>query len=326
MSTRKIAFTLIFLLAAAIAGTNAYLIKTAGDLSAKTAEVEKSANEKILILHKQIAALEEAVREATGENARVALSLSEIEKRQELREKSQDELLTEAVAKVAPAVVSIVISKDVQKLEVVFQNPFGDDPFFKDFDIKIPVYRQRGVEHRQVGSGTGFLITSDGYIVTNRHIVNDEKATYTVLLSDGGQKNASVVYRDPNNDAAVLKISGGPYPVAKFGNSSGVKLGQTVIAIGNALGQYNNSVSVGIISGLNRSIEAAGGGVVEKLTNVIQTDAAINPGNSGGPLFTTGGEVIGINVATVIGSNSISFAIPANTIKKSLQQALGISL
>ncbi len=229
-----------------------------------------------------------------------------------------DELLTQAVAKVAPAVVSIVISKDVPLLEIDYVNPFGNDPFFHDFGIRIPVYRQKGFTEKKVGAGTGFIINSNGYIVTNRHVVSDPQAKYTVLLSDGNQKQAQVIYIDEKWDIAVLKIDGGNYPYVKLGNSDKLKLGQTVLAIGNALGEYSNSVSVGIISGLNRTIEAAGNGQVERLEGVIQTDAAINPGNSGGPLVDLQGEVIGVNVATVRGSENIGFAIPINIVKQIL--------
>ncbi len=229
-----------------------------------------------------------------------------------------DELLTTAVAKVAPAVVSIVISKDVPLLEIDYVNPFGDDPFFHDFGIRIPVYRQKGVTEKKVGAGTGFIINPDGYIVTNRHVVADPQAKYTVLLSDGQQKQARVVYVDAQWDIAILKIDGDNYPYVALGDSDQLKLGQTVLAIGNALGEYNNSVSVGIISGLNRTIEAAGNGQIEKLSGVIQTDAAINPGNSGGPLVDLKGEVVGVNVATVRGSENIGFAIPINIVKQIL--------
>lgn len=224
--------------------------------------------------------------------------------------------LTAVVAKSAPAVVSIVVSKDVPQLEVVYQNPFGNDPFFQDFDIRVPVYRQRGTTKKKVGAGTGFLISRDGYIVTNRHVVSDESAEYMVLLSTGGQKKAKVVYVDPNLDVALLNIDGSEYPTVPLDDSSNVKLGGSVIAIGNALGEYNNSVSRGIISGLDRTVKAAGSdGSVEELKGVIQTDAAINPGNSGGPLLTLEGKVIGVNVATVLGSNNISFAIPINRVR-----------
>ncbi len=235
-------------------------------------------------------------------------------------EPNQEELLTAAVAQVAPAVVSIVVSKDVPKLEIEYINPFGNDPFFRDFGVRIPVYRQKGVTEQKVGAGTGFLIRSDGYIITNRHVVSDVQAKYTVLLSSGEQKAAEVVYRDPQYDIAILRIAGKGYPYVRLGDSDKLKLGQTVFAIGNALGEYNNSVSVGIISGLNRTIEASDGRQIEKITGVIQTDAAINPGNSGGPLVDLSGKVIGVNVATVRGSENIGFAIPVKVVKQILRQ------
>lgn len=277
------------------------------------AEKERSFDEKIIILQQQIAALGEQVQKLTGESSQVALSVRELQNRKEVREKSQDELLTDAVAKITPSVVSIVVSKDVPKLAVEYVNPFGNDPFFKDFDFRVPVYRQRGTERQKVGAGTGFLVSQNGYILTNRHVVADPQATYTALLSDGAQKVGKIIFRDLQNDIAIMKIDGGNFKAAPLGNSDSLKLGQTVIAIGNALGEYNNSVSVGIISGLERTIEAHDGRQLVKLAGVLQTDAAINPGNSGGPLITLQGAVIGVNVATVIGSSNISFSIPVNT-------------
>ncbi len=241
-------------------------------------------------------------------------------------QKSRDEQLTEAVAKASPAVVSIVISKDVPQLEVVYSNPFGNDPFFKDFNIRVPSYRQKGVKRQKVGAGTGFVVTSSGYILTNKHVVLDEQASYTVLLNDGSQKAGKVVYRDSAMDIALLKIEGASYKHVALGNSDVLKLGQSVIAIGNALGEYNNSVSVGIISGLNRNLQAGGGGFVEQLKGVIQTDAAINPGNSGGPLLDINGTVIGVNVATVQGSSNISFSIPINKVKEITHSFFGKDL
>jgi S1-C subfamily serine protease len=230
--------------------------------------------------------------------------------------KSQEDLLTEAVAKTSPAVVSIVISQNAPQYEVSYVDPFGDDPRFGDSGIRVPVYKQTGTKLQKVGAGTGILFTSDGYIVTNKHVIFDSDAQYSVLLSDGTQKIASVVYRDPTNDIAIIKIDGTYSHVASFGNSNNLKLGQTVTAIGNALGEYNNTVSVGIVSGLNRSITASDElGGSETLNNIIQTDAAINPGNSGGPLVDLSGNVIGINVATVEGGNNIGFAIPINSVK-----------
>lgn len=235
---------------------------------------------------------------------------------------SQDEILTKAVADVAPSVVSIVITKDVPKLEIVYENPFGDDPFFKDFNIRVPRYRQKGTESQKVGAGTGFLLAKNGYIMTNRHVVEDESASYTVLLSNGKQLPAKVIYRDKSIDAAIVKIEGDNFAFVNLGDSSALKLGQAVFAIGNALGEYNNSVSTGIISGLNREIETSDGAGTKKLTDVIQTDAAINPGNSGGPLVTLDGKVIGVNVATVRGSSNISFSVPINTVKEIINKTI----
>lgn len=246
----------------------------------------------------------------------------EVVRREVIREKSQEELLTLAVSKTVPSVVSIVVTKDVPKLEVVYINPFGDDPFFRDFNIRVPQYRQKGTEQKQVGAGTGFIVASNGYILTNRHVVEDTEAYYMVLLSNGSQKIAQVIWRDSVNDVALLKIDGSGYSAVELGSSDDLKLGQSVFAIGNALGEYSNSVSVGIISGLNRSIEAVSASGIEKLTDVIQTDAAINPGNSGGPLVDLQGKIIGINVAMVRGSQNIAFAIPVNTIKKAINDLL----
>jgi S1-C subfamily serine protease len=243
-------------------------------------------------------------------------------RREVIRQKSQEELLTEAVARTAPAVVSIVVTKDVPRLEVVYVNPFGDDPFFRDFGIRVPRYRQKGTEEKEVGAGTGFLISSDGYIITNRHVVEDPNARFTVLLNDGSQKPAQLIYRDTKVDIAVLKIDAQNLPKVLLGDSDELKLGQSVFAIGNALGEYNNSVSVGIISGLNRTIIVRGKFAAEKLENIIQTDAAINPGNSGGPLVNLSAEVIGVNVATTKGAENIGFAIPINTVKEILKTAV----
>lgn len=271
----------------------------------------------------QLANLREELELIEKDQQKTDAALKELQNRQVVKEKSQDELLTAAVAKVAPQVVSIVVSKDVPLLEVTYENPFGNDPFFKDFGIRIPVYRQKGVERQKVGAGTGFLISANGYILTNRHVVSDETASYTVLLADGTQKQASVVYRDSTQDIAIVKIAGSGYGYATFGNSDSLKLGQTVVAIGNALGEYNNSVSVGIISGLDRTIQASGSGGTEELSHIIQTDAAINPGNSGGPLLNLSGQIVGVNVATVAGSSNISFSIPINAVKGIVRSAIG---
>ena len=240
--------------------------------------------------------------------------------RMSLAASSKQNQLTDTVARATPSVVSIVISKEVPKLEVAYVNPFGNDPMFQGFNIQVPVYQQKGVEKKEIGAGSGFIVGSNGYIITNKHVVSDDTAEYTVLLPKGVQKTATVVYKDPNNDMAIIKIAGSGYPTLSLGDSGSLVAGQSVVAIGNALGQFNNSVSVGVISGLGRTIEAQNSnGQVETLKNIIQTDAAINPGNSGGPLLDLNGNVVGVNVATVSGSNSISFSIPINSLKGIIQ-------
>lgn len=321
MSLIQLKRIIVSVLLLGILGGAGYAIRT--KTQAYVAEKEAVLNQKIDVLGQEIVVLQNAIQKLSGESVQTALSLKELQNRKDAIGKSQDELLTSAVAKIAPAVVSIVVSKDVPKLEVTYENPFGNDPFFKDFNYRVPVYRQKGTVSQKVGAGTGFIVSSDGYILTNRHVVSDTNATYTALLSDGTQKSGRVVFRDSKNDIALLKIEGAIFKTVTLGNSANLKLGQTVVAIGNALGEYNNSVSVGIISGLNRTIEAGSGQSRETLAGVIQTDAAINPGNSGGPLITTNGEVIGVNVATVIGSSNISFSIPINTAKELIDSYIG---
>lgn len=312
-------FLLIILLVVASYASAVFLYKKQGK------KQQADYDSKVSALQKQISGLQDKLVELVKQSVPTALPTQEVVNREVVRQKSQDELLTAAVSKVSPAVVSIVISKDVQQLQITYQNPFGDDPFFKDFGFRVPVFQPSGTTQRQkIGAGTGFLITRDGYILTNKHVVSDEQADYTVLLASGKQQVAKVIYKDLQNDVAIIKIDGSKYPVVGLGDSNKLQLGQTIIAIGNALGEYNNSVSVGIISGLNRNIQAVtSGGVVENLNGIIQTDAAINPGNSGGPLFDLNGNVSGINVAMAQGSNSISFSIPINTVKGIIKSVLG---
>jgi len=179
-----------------------------------------------------------------------------------------------------------------------------------------------GSQEQQIGAGTGFFVTSDGMIVTNKHVVSDTTADYSVVTSDGKTHQAKVLARDPVQDIAVIKIDGTGYPTLQLGNSDSVKIGQTVITIGNALGQFSNTVSRGIISGLKRNLTAGSdsGDMQENLTNIIQTDAAINPGNSGGPLIDINGNVVGVNVATAQGAQDIGFALPINEVSKVINQ------
>ena len=221
----------------------------------------------------------------------------------------------EVVKEVSPAVVSVIISKYVPILVQEYYNPFGEN---SPFNIMIPRIVEKGKELKEVGGGSGFIVSSDGIIVTNKHVVLDEKAQYTVLANDGNKYSAKVLARDPNQDIAIIKIDANNLSVVNLGDSDGVEIGQSVIAIGNALGEFRNTVSVGIISGLMRTITAGGGGFEEKLEEVIQTDAAINLGNSGGPLLNLFGEVIGMNTAMATDAENIAFAIPVNKIKKDI--------
>ncbi len=247
---------------------------------------------------------------------------------------SQEQAVINVVKNYSPAVVSIIVSKDLPVIEEYYISPFEglfNDPFFQ---FKIPGYRQTGTEKKEIGGGSGFIVSADGIVITNKHVVLDAEAEYTVLTTDGRKFPAKVLAKDPAQDLAVLKIekekvadaSGNvftkAFPVMKLGDSSKLEIGQTVIAIGNALGEYRNTISVGVVSGLGRTITASGGGLVETLEDVIQTDAAINKGNSGGPLLNLRGEVIGINTATVLDAQSIGFAIPINLAKKNIQQAI----
>jgi serine protease Do len=178
-----------------------------------------------------------------------------------------------------------------------------------------------GASQTQQGAGTGIIVSSDGLIMTNKHVVPSDASTFSVFTSDGKEyKNATVVARDPQNDLAFVRIKASGLKSAELGDSGSVEVGQKVIAIGNALGQFQNTVTEGVISGLGRPVVAGDqqGGAEEQLQNLFQTDAAINPGNSGGPLVNLSGQVIGINTAVAGEAQNIGFAIPINEAKSAL--------
>lgn len=221
----------------------------------------------------------------------------------------EDKLVIDIVRKILPSVVSISIAKNIEEVSEEY-SPFNLFHF--------PEKRHR---HKvRIGGGSGFFVSKDGLILTNRHVVIDADAEYTVVTSKGEKYKAKVVARDQINDIAVLDIKGGGYRPLAMGDSSKVELGQTVLAIGNALGQFQNTVSKGVISGLARYIyaSAAPDEEMQNLRGLIQTDAAINPGNSGGPLIDLEGNVVGINAAIVWGAQNIGFSIPINNAKKDL--------
>lgn len=216
----------------------------------------------------------------------------------------------DTVEKTNPAVVSIIISKDVPTVQ---NNNFYN--YFFNYNQNSN-NQQNSTEKKEIGGGSGFFVSSDGYIVTNCHVVEDSAAEYTVLTKDNKKYTAKIVAKDKTLDVAVLKIDGKNFSYLSFADSDTLKLGQSAIAIGNALAEFQNSISLGIVSGLSRSITASdGSGSAEHLDGVIQTDAAINPGNSGGPLLDIKGNVIGVNVAIEGDANSIGFALPSNMVK-----------
>ena len=222
--------------------------------------------------------------------------------------------ITKVVKKILPAVVSITISKMLP----VFESPFGGpSPFGLEQFFMVP----KGKKKIKIGGGAGFIVDPSGIILTNRHVVADPHAEYVVILNEEKKCPAEVLARDPIHDIAILKIKEKSLPVVEPGDSSKLELGQTVIAIGNTLGTFRNTVTVGVVSGLSREITAGDARTqqVTKLRGLIQTDAAINPGNSGGPLVDVEGKVIGINTAMVFLAENIGFALPINNAKKDLE-------
>ncbi len=236
---------------------------------------------------------------------------------------SYEQAIIDAAKNVSPSVVSIVISKNLPVYEQQFIDPFGGT--FPGFNFQVPQQVQNGTKYQEVGAGSGFIVSEDGLVLTNKHVVSDNKADYTVFTNDGKKYSAKVLALDPAQDLAVIKIDPQEektFQAVTLGDSDGLQTGQTAIAIGNALGQFKNTVSVGVVSGLGRTISASDqvGSFSETLQDIIQTDAAINAGNSGGPLLNLRGEVIGINTAMAQDAQGIGFAIPINMAKSDIEQ------
>lgn len=225
--------------------------------------------------------------------------------------------ITRIAKKVCPAVITIVVSKDLPKVEGFYLFPMGGQ------DMVMPKIKKGKREMTKIGGGSGFIISPDGYILTSCHVVQDPKAEYTIFVDPEQKYPAKVLARDPINDIAILKIEARlELPHIELGNSTDVEIGQDVIAVGNALGEFHDTVSSGIVSGLSRYIQANNDftNQAERLRGLIQTDAAINPGNSGGPLVDMNGRVIGINTAMIMGAQSMGFAIPINYAKSDLDE------
>jgi len=218
----------------------------------------------------------------------------------------EESMVTSVVERATPSVVTVSMSK----IQAIF-NPLAS--LFYNLDIA-------STKNIEQDIGTGFIISSDGLIVTNKHVVADTVAKYKVIIGKDEEVEVVNIYRDPVNDLAILKVNKSGLTPVELGDSDKLKVGQTVIAIGTALGEFRSTVTKGVISGLGRGI-VAGSGMFssEKLDNVIQTDAAINPGNSGGPLFDSRGKVIGVNVAVSQSGQSIGFALPINIVKESIE-------
>lgn len=219
---------------------------------------------------------------------------------------TEESIVTTVAENVSPSVVTI--SRESPRRRVLQFSPFGDLGF-----------REEGGEH---DIATGFILAAEGLIVTNKHVVSQSGVTYHVITKDDKEFTVEKIYRDPVNDLAILRINPGVETLRpiELGDSSNLKVGQFVIAIGTALGEFRHTVTTGVISGLGRGITAGTPfeGYAEQLDNVIQTDAAINPGNSGGPLINSAGQVIGINVAVAAGAQNIGFALPINLVKDSI--------
>lgn len=225
---------------------------------------------------------------------------------------TEESTVIEVVDKVSPSVVTIGISTTRNSGRVFEIDPF--DPF--------NIFRQQqGTEQKiEQDIGSGFIVSADGLIVTNKHVVSETGAKYRVITKDDKQFDVVKIFRDPANDLAILKINATGLTPVEMGDSSKLKVGQFAMAIGTALGEFRNTVTTGVISGLGRGITAGSPfeGYAEKLDNVIQTDAAINPGNSGGPLLNSSGQVIGVNAAVASGGQNIGFALPINVVKEAI--------
>jgi S1-C subfamily serine protease len=231
--------------------------------------------------------------------------------------------------KIMGAMVSIVISKQIKELEKEIKDETKEESAEskkeivnlekKELKMADLLADKNGLV--EVGNGSGFIVDSNGIILTNKHVVEDKDANYVVVLNDDRKFDAEIISRDPINDIAILKIEAVNLPFIKLGDASKLQLGQSLIAVGNALGIFRNTVSVGIVSGLSRSIMTQTNSKYppQEMRGLIQTDAAINPGNSGGPLINENGEAVGINSAIVSGAQNIGFAIPINSAIRDLK-------
>lgn len=240
-----------------------------------------------------------------------------------MAETNYEEQIIATVRKIMPGVVSIVVGKDYERIvhdrPYELMMPHGDHMDPPPPEDELPHTADGKI---RIGGGSGFIVDSAGLIVTNKHVVRDVSAEYMVTTAAEDSYPARVLAMDPLNDVAILKIDADALPSIALGNSDAIRLGQSVLAVGTALGEFQNTVSAGIVSGLSRFITAPvdSEGHNERLRGLIQTDAAINLGNSGGPLVNLHGEAIGINAAVVFGAQNIGFAIPINKVLRDLEE------
>lgn len=226
----------------------------------------------------------------------VGLIQTQVQTQQKQTILSEENAVINVVEKVSPGVVAIGATQKVY-------NPFNPFALPKNESSTI---------------GTGFVVSDKGIIITNKHVVSATNTKYSVVTKDGKKYEIKKIYRDPILDLAIVQIEEGGLTPLEMGDSSKLKVGQTVIAIGNALGKFTNTVTTGVVSGVGRQVQAGDPylGSYENLEDLIQTDAAINPGNSGGPLLNSAGQVVGVNVATTEGAQNIGFAVPITAVKK----------
>ncbi len=245
-------------------------------------------------------------------------ALSDDQMESHLVELIEDESATIAVVeRVTPAVVSVVVKKTQNALSrSQTQRPF----FFNQFNGEAP--NEDGTSLVEISGGTAFFVTEDGYLLTNRHVVDEKDASFFIVMSDGKELEATIIDIDPFQDIAVLKVEGEDFPVVNLGSDVDAIIGQTVIAIGNSLSEVRNTVTKGVVSGINRRVTTGGSLSTDVIEEAIQTDAAINSGNSGGPLINLLGEVIGINTAVSFQGENIGFAIPIKEAKRAITDVL----
>lgn len=233
-----------------------------------------------------------------------------------------EQKITGTIRETMPSVVSILLSEHLNK--ITRDHHPAAYPFFPAQHRSRVKAEMVAENHTYAGGGSGFVIHESGLIATNKHVVSDPNLDYTAVLDDGRRLPARILSVDPLNDVAILKVDADDLAPVSFGDASSLLLGEYVLAIGNALGVFKNTVSLGIVSGLSRSVSAQAdpSAPPHELRGLIQTDAAINPGNSGGPLVTLDGKVVGINSALINNAQNIGLAIPISAVARDLQELL----